>query len=1101
MPLLKKYFLSILVGPIFNLVLFFYFTDSYSQSSWQLINSPDQSKLNTISKVGGSVYLIGSKIFRLSNDEFIEIEKQAPIKIDRAYIFSHSKMWATSLTDSSESRLFYFNGDSWNEQYNPLVNNITSLKFIDEKNGLLGGLGEFVKKISGQNINLPSPTINTIEEIEPLGDSNILIRTITGRLFFFNNGKWRQQLNNDFVYDIYFTKEKVGYALAKGRIYRYYDGKWYIHSVSELINEVNQIYLLDENNIWAVGQNGKIIRYLNGKWISEKSPTNENLFGIVMFSENEGFVCGDHGTLLRYSNKKLPPPKSIITFSPIHLFNASKTVDDEYGVSINDFNGDGSLDILTVCIFEPERLYINYGLQFRDEAQERNINSTASDEHNTSTLYNLGAAAGDIDNDGDLDIFITSLNGKNKLFVNDGDGFFKDFSKQAGIEGPDSERTSSALFADFNNDGNLDLLVINENSSNRMYANNGAGYFIEVTEDVGFVKGKGSVSAAVGDIDGDNDLDIYICNWASKNLLYRNELENGVLKFIEIGEPSGTAGLNYTKSNGAVFSDFDNDGDIDLFVTNRKHSNRLYINDGRGFFTDLTESKIGFDSSKSYGVVAGDFDQDGFTDLYVNNIGPNKLYINRIGNYFTEASDIFGVNIEGYSTGSCAADIDNDGDLDIYIANYIGVTSRMLRNNLNNNNFIKLNFICSVSNEFGLGTKVWLYKKSKNGNRVLAGYKENNTFAGYASQGPPQIHFGVDSKYTYELEIFFPSSKIKKKISNIKAGCSLTIYEEEGAKFYLSSIWRVITKLSVDRRFYIELIKVIVICFYLFIWNLFVFKNEATKRSRSTHLILILLNYFALTIVLYDENLIFAHMLPLVTSAILFTGSYFYIERRKAIEEKQNLRHKISRDLHDDLASNLSAVSLFAGSLKGTQKNFNKQTEIISKLERIITEAQQSLTEIVWSVTPQNDKLENLIEKIRSYSKNLLSTAEIGVKLDIESKRGHREITHEFRRNLFLIFKEALANILKHSQAKNVIITFQDEGAQFIMTIKDDGVGFTNTELKQIEKSEDNNSIKHRSGGNGLKNMISRAEELNAKLEIDSAPNSGVTIKVKCKMI
>lgn len=1098
---MKKIVIAKFIRTICSLVLIFFFQNIYSQPSWQLISSPDQSKLKSLKLVNNTIYLVGSKIFKQSNNEFIEIERQAPINIDRTFILDHSKIWATRLTDSSESQLFFYNGRNWTELNNPLVNNITSMNFKDEKNGFIGGLGELVQITNGISYNLPSPTINTIEEIEPIQDDKNIIRTVAGELFLFNKGVWQQLLKNDHIYDIYFTKEKIGYALARGKFYKYLEGNWSLHSESELLEGISQFFFFSENNIWAAGYNGKIIRYLNGSWISEKTPINENLFGILMLSDVEGFVCGDHGTLLRYSENKLPPVNNVITFSPIHLFNASKTVDDEYGVSINDFDGDGNLDILTACIFEPERLYINYGLNFRDEAQERKINSASSLEENSTTLLNLGVAAGDIDNDGDLDIYITSLNGKNKLFVNNGNGYFKDFSNQAGVEGLDSERTSSAIFADFNNDGNLDLLVVNENSGNRLYINNGAGYFTEVTEKVGLIKDRGSVSAIVGDIDGDNDLDVYICRWGSKNLFYLNNLETGKLNFTEVGEQRGTSGLNYTKSNGAVFFDFDNDGDLDLFVTNRKHPNRLYINDGGGFFTDLTKSMIGLDSLKSYGVVAGDFDQDGYTDIYVNNIGPNKLYLNHKGKYFTEASDIYGVNIEGYSTGSGAADIDNDGDLDIYVANYLGVTSRLLRNNHNSTNFIKLSFSCSVSNKFGYGAKVWLYKKNERGTKALVGYKENNTFTGYASQGPPQIHFGVDSNYSYELEVFFPSSKITKKILNIKAGSSLIIYEEEGVQFYLSTIWRVITKLSVDRRFYIELIKITIFGFLLFLWNLFVFKKEITRISRIVHLMVILINYFVLAIVLYDENFVFAHLFPVVTSAILFTGSYFYIERRKAIEEKQTLREKISRDLHDDLASNLSAVSLFAGSLKGAQKNYNKQNEIINKLERIITEAQQSLTEIVWSVTPQNDKLENLIEKIRSYSKNILITANMNVKLEIESNFENKVITHEFRRNIFLIFKEAIANTIKHSQAKNVNISFYDEGSKFIMIIKDDGVGFTDKEISEVENYDDSNTIKKRSGGNGLRNMVSRAEELNAQLEIESDLNKGVKIKLKCKMI
>ncbi|MDP3443773.1 MAG: hypothetical protein Q8T08_13010, partial [Ignavibacteria bacterium] len=353
---LKKEFIYTLIKTIGALVIIFYFQNIYSQSSWQLINSPDQTRLKSLNKVGNTVYLVGSKLFKQANNEFIEIEKQAPINIDRAFILEQSKIWGTRLTDSSESRLFYYNGSNWTEHNNPLVNNITSINLVDEKNGYIGGLGELVKITNGVYINLPSPTINTIEEIEVLGDDKILIRTITGELFLLNNGSWQRQLTNNIIYDFYFTKEKIGYVLARGIVYKYYDGRWSIHSKSELLDEVSQFYFLDENNIWAVCQNGKIFRYSNKGWFSEKTPTNENLFGILMLSEKEGFVCGDNGTLLKYSSKKLPSPKNPITFSPIHLFNASKTVDDEYGVSINDFDDDGNLDILTACIFEPERL-------------------------------------------------------------------------------------------------------------------------------------------------------------------------------------------------------------------------------------------------------------------------------------------------------------------------------------------------------------------------------------------------------------------------------------------------------------------------------------------------------------------------------------------------------------------------------------------------------------------------------------------------------------------------------------------------------------------------------------------------------------------------
>ena len=226
------------------------------------------------------------------------------------------------------------------------------------------------------------------------------------------------------------------------------------------------------------------------------------------------------------------------------------------------------------------------------------------------------------------------------------------------------------------------------------------------------------MGCSFGDIDGDGDLDLYVSNWSKKNILYKNLLnDNGELFFENITGKTGVGGNEFDKSNGVVFNDIDNDADLDLFVTNRKTSNTLYINNGKGIFKNETAHFLGIDSLKSYGAVIADFNGDNQKDIYVSNVGMNTFYLNN-NNKFEIKTIKYGAKIEGYSTGSAVADFDNDGDLDIYVANYIGEGSALLKNKLNNNKFIKVKVQGVENNRNGIGAKVYVYKD---------GNMENNT--------------------------------------------------------------------------------------------------------------------------------------------------------------------------------------------------------------------------------------------------------------------------------------------------------------------------------------------------------------------------------------
>ncbi len=282
----------------------------------------------------------------------------------------------------------------------------------------------------------------------------------------------------------------------------------------------------------------------------------------------------------------------------------------------------------------------------------------------------------DYDNDGDIDIFIT--NGPappgqvNFLFRNDGGGNFTRVTGDPLVT--TSNPGDGATWADFDNDGDLDAFVATWwNATNPFFTNNGDGTFTRVTSGHIATITSYSESASWGDYDGDGKLDLFVCNsyGSLNNFLYHN---NGDGTFTLITGVAPT--LNTDTSRVGIWGDYDNDGDLDLFVANEAANgpDRLYRNDGGGVFTEITTGPEVTDLDVSFGASWADYDNDLDLDLLVvNHANQNeKLYRNDGGGVFTSVSGIPVVTSGGYSIGSAWGDIDNDGDLDLYVANGFG---------------------------------------------------------------------------------------------------------------------------------------------------------------------------------------------------------------------------------------------------------------------------------------------------------------------------------------------------------------------------------------------------------------------------------------------
>jgi hypothetical protein len=376
------------------------------------------------------------------------------------------------------------------------------------------------------------------------------------------------------------------------------------------------------------------------------------------------------------------------------------------GAAIDDFDGDGHVDLLTTTsdlAFGPRFFHGDGAGNFEDRTERTGIGDF---------FGGLNLVPADYDNDGDLDVYVLRgawlyANGRHpsSLWRNEGDGRFVDVTFLAGL-GDQNYPTQTAAWADYDNDGNVDLFVGNEHGDGRsqvglsgeeavlfdapcrLFRNLGDGTFVDVAEQAGvavlaFVKG-----VAWGDIDNDGLQDLYLSILGAPNRLFRNRGDGA---FEDVTARAGVA--EPTNSFPVWFFDFDNDGALDLFVPSYRGAEdgvalyvasalgldvpwdmpRLYRGDGRGGFRDVAAA-VGLDRLVlPMGANFGDLDSDGWLDIYLGTgypdyeaLMPNVLYRNVEGRRFEDVTLAAGVGHLQKGHAVSFADVDEDGDLDLF---------------------------------------------------------------------------------------------------------------------------------------------------------------------------------------------------------------------------------------------------------------------------------------------------------------------------------------------------------------------------------------------------------------------------------------------------
>jgi len=494
------------------------------------------------------------------------------------------------------------------------------------------------------------------------------------------------------------------------------------------------------------------------------------------------------------------------------------------GVAVFDFDRDGNPDVFftnganidTLRKDSPKywnRLFRNNGDgTFTDVTEEAGLKGTG---------FDVGVAIGDYDNDGYDDVFVGGVY-RNTLYHNNGDGTFIDVTEKAGLAQPDKQFGAlwsvGAAWVDVNNDGLLDLFVVNYLSWNgkkepdckfngkpeychpkfykelpsQLFLNRGNGKFEDISEKAGIRShtGKG-MGVAVADYDGDGLTDIFVANDKLFNFLFHNKGNN---KFDEVAFESGVAlpeHGNLISGMGTDFRDLNNDGFPDIAIAALQNETfPIYQNTGKGGFTEIT-ARSGMTTLSNpmsgYSVNIADFDNDGWKDVFVSRgdvASPNmasRILVDQNNTVFRNlangkwdaltAEAGFAQQPPRRHRGAAVADFNRDGKLDVVVTALSAPAEIWINDSPGNTHWLEVSLQGTKSNRDGIGTKI----------KVSAGGKTQfnhmTTASGYASSSAGPVHFGLgDAKMADEVEVRWPSGVVQT-LKNVPADQVLQLKE------------------------------------------------------------------------------------------------------------------------------------------------------------------------------------------------------------------------------------------------------------------------------------------------------------------------------------
>ncbi|MCB9850348.1 MAG: VCBS repeat-containing protein [Phycisphaerales bacterium] len=530
-----------------------------------------------------------------------------------------------------------------------------------------------------------------------------------------------------------------------------------------------------------------------GMWISLGTYTFNAGTGGYVTLDSDANGTNIVADAVRFVSVANPPLFTNIELTALNGFNV-----DARSASLADIDNDGDLDLFFQGATGAQQLFRNNfigtgSLDFTNISSQLPAGLTSS----------WSACWGDYDGDGDVDVFIGKSNSgvTGTVLRNDGIAGFTDTSVAVGLDDPGFHQ--NVAWSDIDGDLDLDLVLAMEGPElNEIYIQVTSNSFIPVGASVGFQQPLGykAYGMAIGDSDGDGDMDVYISTCRGdnnvRNNFYENQtVESGSLDFIDIADANGTQNMRNTYN--AEFHDFDDDGDLDLYVVGADGQlTKIYRNDGSNQFTDV-DAILGHDlldnNGGDYnGGRAIDYDNDGDLDLYLHDHLANnghdqarRLYRND-GNWnFTDVTAEVGIDFKTEGAYDSAwADIDRDGDLDLIAPTNVNSPERIFLNGAqaNGNHWLQVRLLGPSSNTTAIGAAIYATIHYGTGaQRTLR--RDANVNAATFNQSDLPVHFGLGNATVIDkLRIVWPGGVVQN-LCNVAVDQFLTVHRPTPGDF------------------------------------------------------------------------------------------------------------------------------------------------------------------------------------------------------------------------------------------------------------------------------------------------------------------------------
>lgn len=639
-----------------------------------------------------------------------------------------------------QGHIIYYNGSSWNEVNSPLKNPGRSMVYEGDLN----------------DVSMTSPTTGWA-----VGRNGIILR--------YHNAVWStaDSPTDRTLQRIDMLNDSTGWAVgSSGTILRCARSHW-SKVETEIKEQLTSVVVLDTAHAWTVGNNSTLLEYDGTSWKADRSiAIYDDLFSdISAVKDSAGafhtWIIGNEGIYTTYQSIG-------VSFTDITDQAGLRRV-GKLGHFLERSNAD-----------RPDLLVANDGgtsLLFEMNEEHVYTDVTGGTALISSPKDAVVMAVGDVNNDGENDVLELLDHRTFGFYLGTSGGGFRDFTDRSGLvfDETDPFTPAAAKFIDLDNDGNLDLYVSNGNLPDQIFSGDGTGRFVRVTAEMGISKilHHASYGAVFGDFNNDRLTDILIPYYVSSGGKFFSMFRNtGGMTFEEVDDSIFISSTDRSPTAVTVL-DFNNDGHLDLYIHSQKIAPLLWMNDGTGTFTDVSR-RYGFTEFAGQlepinGIVASaDVNNDGWIDIFAG----SRLYINSPNARFTEVAERAGIQFVGTPA---FADVDNDGDQDIFIGSSRaalgkGDRAALYRNNVNNSNYVKVRVESDISNRSSLGARIDVIDGTGKRQVRVIGLGGSQLTA----QNLREVHFGVDRPSS--VSVTFPSGTVRT-VQNIQPGSTITITE------------------------------------------------------------------------------------------------------------------------------------------------------------------------------------------------------------------------------------------------------------------------------------------------------------------------------------